>query len=336
VSWVPPRVFRRLIIDPLWVPVAAGLGVLLLVTIIVSGLIAPFTRKRRVLRAALLASVYLYMDVGLMLASFVLWLRRPSPLRDERAWRAQHARLLGRALSTLMPAARTLFGYQVELVGRPLDVDANQPLIVLARHAGPGDSFTLVHLLTTKYDRIPRVVLKQLLQWDPGLDVVLTRLDCYFLPSKSGAGEDRTAAVADLTRRLGPGDALLLFPEGGNWTPRRHRRAIIRLRRAGKQDQARRASTRTHVLPPKPGGTVAALACRPDTNVLVLAHAGLDTLINPRQMWRALPLRNRPMRIRSWLHPASSVPREQHAIPAWLEEQWATLDQWIATEPRQE
>ena len=232
-----------------------------------------------------------------------------------RAWRAQHARALGDALSTLIAVANSLFGYQVELVGRDLYVNTHNPLVVLARHAGPGDSFTLMHLLLTTLHRNPRVVLKRALQWDPGLDVLLTRLDCYFLPSKSGAGEDRAAAVARMVKGLSGDDALLLFPEGGNWTPRRHRRSVLRLLRAGKRERARQVSARTHVLPPRPGGTSAALAVRADTDVLVVAHTGLDVLVNPRQMLEALPLDDRPMRIRAWLHPAPTVPRNPASDP---------------------
>ena len=333
-SWVPPRLVRRAVVDPLWLPFALVLAVVLCVVLLLAGLTAPFTRKQRLLRLAAFAVVYLYLDVGLLLVSLWYWLRRPRRHRDVSSWRAQHSALLGRALNRLIAVARTLFGYRVELVGQDLRLDAHNALVVLARHAGPGDSFTLVHLLVTTLHRNPRVVLKRALQWDPGLDVVLSRLDCYFLPSKSGAGEDRAMAVAGMVSELTPDDALLLFPEGGNWTPRRHRRSVLRLLRAGQRARARQASARSHVLPPRPGGTSAALAVRSDTDVLVVAHTGLDRLVNPRQMWDALPLDNRPMRIRAWLHRAGTVPREEAAIQLWLDEQWALLDQWIDTQQR--
>jgi len=333
-SWVPPRAVRRAVVDPLWLPIAVALAGVLVVVLLLAGVAAPFTRKQRLLRVAVFAAVYLYLDVSLLVVSLWYWLRNPGWRRDVRTWRAQHSALLGRALTRLISLARTLFGYRVELVGQDLRIDPHNALVVLARHAGPGDSFTLVHLLVTTLHRNPRVVLKRALQWDPGLDVVLTRLNCYFLPSKSGAGEDRALAVAGLVSELTPDDALLLFPEGGNWTPRRHRRSVLRLLRAGQRARARQVSARSHVLPPRPGGTSAALAVRTDTDVLVVAHTGLDVLVNPRQMWEALPLDNRPMRIRAWLHRAETVPRDETAIQSWLDEQWALLDQWIGTQQR--
>jgi hypothetical protein len=51
-------------------------------------------------------------------------------------------------------------------------------------------------------------------------------------------------------------------------------------------------------------------------------------------MWRALPLRNRPMRVRAWLHSAATVPRDEPGVRAWLDEQWAGVDQWIETQRR--
>jgi 1-acyl-sn-glycerol-3-phosphate acyltransferase len=231
-----------------------------------------------------------------------------------------------------MTAAGYLFGYRAELVGQEIDLAPDRPVIVLARHAGPGDSFTLVHLLLTRSHQRPRVVLKRALQWDPGLDVVLTRLACYFLPSTSGAGEDRIAAVAELAAGLEPGDALLLFPEGANWTPRRHRRAVLRLLRAGRRRKAADVRNRPHVLPPRPGGTLACLAACPKADVLVVAHTGLDTLVNPAQMWEAIPLTGRPMRIRAWHHRNVDVPRDPDDAQLWLDEQWALVNQWIHTQ----
>ncbi|HEY2043061.1 MAG TPA: 1-acyl-sn-glycerol-3-phosphate acyltransferase [Jatrophihabitans sp.] len=326
---MPPRSLRRVIIDALWLPIAIAFGVLLAMVLLIGVLLAPFSRERRLLRVAALAGVYLCIDVGLVLRSFGFWLRHPSPRRDLRQWREWHAALLGRALARLMSASRRLCGYQVELVGRPVVLDPSRPLIVLARHAGPGDSFTLVHLLITRYQRRPRVVLKAALQWDPGLDVVLTRLACYFLPSRSGAGEDLPAAVGAMAGGLQAGESLLVFPEGGNWTPRRHRRAVIQLLRKGRRKRAQAVRDRTHVLPPRPGGTVASLIACQDADVLVVAHCGLDTLVNPMQIWRAIPFDDRPMRIRSWLYRADSVPRDEAAATQWLDDRWAEIDRWI-------
>lgn len=306
---------------------------LLSIVLLIPAVLSPLFRHNRLLRLGALAIAYLWIDLVLVVGAFWLWLRRPLPRQHDLAWKVQHAQLLGWALDTLMAAARRCLGYQVDASGMPelrQGETAQRPLLVLARHAGPGDSFTLVSLLIRRYGRLPRVVLKEALRWDPGLDVVLTRLACYFLPSRSGAGEDRVDAIAAIAADLGDHDALLLFPEGGNWTPRRHRRAVIGLLRAGHRRRARRAREMARVLPIRPGGAVACLSSRPDADVVVIAHTGLDTLVNPRQMAQAIPLRGRTMRIHGWLHRASTVPREESSALAWLDEQWSLVDAWIA------
>jgi 1-acyl-sn-glycerol-3-phosphate acyltransferase len=205
----------------------------------------------------------------------------------------------------------------------------DSPVVVLSRHAGPGDSFSLVWLIIDRYGRCPRVVLKEALQWDPGLDLVLNHLSSCFLPSRTGAGDDATDRIEKTARELRAGDALLIFPEGGNWTPHRHSRAVKRLRRAGHVRAARRAAARPNVLPPRPAGTIACLVARPDLDVVVVAHEGVDDLISPSTMWSALPLVNRPMTIHAWRENAENVPREPAAIVDWLDAEWQRVEKWI-------
>jgi 1-acyl-sn-glycerol-3-phosphate acyltransferase len=338
---LPPRPVRRLVLDPLFVPVELGLAGLLGVLAGLAWLLGrlfrlvrlPWLTRGRVWRLAGLGSYYLLLDLAMLLGGFGLWLR--SPLGGRRhpvEWRRQHTALLRWALERLLVASRRTLGFELSLTN-PLPITAEHPppVLVLARHAGPGDSFTLVHLIASHLDRCPRVVLKAALQWDPGLDVLLNRLSCYFLPSRSGAGEDRTARLAELATELTAADALLLFPEGGNWTPNRHRRAVRRLWRAGRRRAARIAAANPHVLPPRPGGTLACLAARPDADVLVVAHTGLDNLVSPALMWRALPLVDRPMLVGCWLVRAAELPDSEAARLDWLTAQWGRVDDWVAS-----
>ena len=83
----------------------------------------------------------------------------------------------------------------------------------------PGDSFTLMYALMHWYGREPRVVLKEMLAWDPALGVLLTRLPSRFISAHRGQGRDLEAEVGDLARNLDENDAFVIFPEGGNFTP---------------------------------------------------------------------------------------------------------------------
>ena len=340
---------RRWIRDPCWPLIAAVLAAAFFLVAVVGGLAWPVTRRAPAARLGLLAALYLVLNAGLLVGCAALWVAHPvAGRRDRQRWQQAHTTLLRWVLSRLRRAAGPLLGFRVRLEEPPgagrMDPG---PLLILARHAGPGDSFTLVDLLLSRYHRTPRIVLKDTLQWDPGLDVILNRLGACFLPPNAGAGEALPERLADLARDLHSGDAMLIFPEGRNWTPRRYQRAITRLRRhayrpgaasrraAADRQAAADAEQNPNVLPPRPGGVLAALAARPDLGIVVIAHTGLDDLVTPAQVWQALPLYERPMTIRWWTAPPGTVPRGPAEQYQWLRVQWALVDSWIGARKAQ-
>jgi 1-acyl-sn-glycerol-3-phosphate acyltransferase len=325
----PPRPVRRIVIDPLWLPLGAVLAMLFALVAAVAALAAPLTRKRRVLRLALFGALYLSMDVCLLICCTALWLRYPvASQRPERRWSLAHQGLLRWVLSVLVAAARPLIGFTVEVEEPPdRDLIAGRPLLVLARHGGPGDSFALVQLLLTRYRRCPAIVLKETLRWDPGLDLILGRLPSCFI--RQGDGPRMAGRLTELARDMRPDDAILLFPEGGNWTPGRHRRAIARLHRAGRREAAAEAASNPNVLPPHPAGVLACLRGRPDLGVAIVAHTGLEDLVTPAVMWHAVPVTGHPMTVRWWYEPAAAIPDTDSERREWLRLQWAVVDSWI-------
>ena len=83
-----------------------------------------------------------------------------------------------------------------------------------------------------------------------------------------------------------------------------------------------------NVLPPRPGGVRAALRAAPEADVVYVAHTGADHLLSPRDVWRALPLRE-PIQMRWWQVPAAQVPRTADAQIGWLYAWWERIDAWI-------
>jgi 1-acyl-sn-glycerol-3-phosphate acyltransferase len=325
----PPTALRRTVIDPIWLPLGTAVALLLLAAAVLAGLAAPLTRRRRLLRLALFGALYLLIDVSLVISCAALWLRQPlTKRRNQARWSRSHQKLLSRALSVLVGAARPLLGFSVEVQEPPgQELIAGCPLLVLARHGGPGDSFALVHLLMSRFQRRPAIVLREELRWDPGLDVILGRLPCCFI--RQGDGARMAGRLTELARGLGSDEAILLFPEGGNWTPVRHRRAIARLIRAGRRQAAADAESNPNVLPPRPSGVLACLAGRPDLGVAIVAHTGLEDLVSPAMVWRALPVTGQPMTVRWWYEPAGTVPDADDDRREWLRLQWAVVDSWI-------
>ena len=328
---VLPRPIRRLLL-PVEAVVLLVLAAVFAVATAVALVLAPIGRRRRVLRLAAFALNYCIVELTVVVVAGLLWLRHVVAGRHgaqwERRWVDANQGLLAWALGRVLGAARRFLGFEVVVVESS---DASglakvDPLLVLARHGGPGDSFALVHLLLTRYHRSVRIVLKDILQLDPALDLLLNRLDCCFIGPASGDGRDATDRLARMASGLGPGDALLLFPEGANWTPERRQRAIRHLWHHHKTHAARAATLMTNVLPPRPDGVFTCLDANPTLGVVVVAHAGLDRMVRARQVWEQLPL-DTPMTVRAW--PTAEVPIETEDRLAWLTLEWAVVDEWV-------
>jgi 1-acyl-sn-glycerol-3-phosphate acyltransferase len=273
------------------------------------------------------------MELVVLLMSGGLWVRRLGAKLfgndSESKWVNSHQALLAQALGWVLWSGRKCLGFEVTVSGASTDaiLAGRDPVLVLARHGGPGDSFVMVHLLLTRYHRRVRIVLKDILQLDPVIDVLLNRLQCCFLPSATGAtDEGLTHRLGQIAGELDFGEALLLFPEGANWTPIRRRRAIHHLREGHEPDKVKAAALMTNVLPPRTGGVFACLDARPGLDVVLAAHAGLDKIVRPGQAWARLPLAT-PMTVRFW--PAAEAPQLKGDRVSWLTMEWATVDQWV-------
>lgn len=208
------------------------------------------------------------------------------------------------------------------------------PLIVASRHGGPGDSLILPHLLFQGARREPRIVLKDTIRWDPAIDTLSSRVPSRFItPSGFGgrAPGSTTAAeqIGDLAMGLDENDALVIFPEGGQISPRRRSQRIERLRSSGLDEFADRAEDLLNVMPPQPAGLNAALAAAPDADMIFIAHTGLDHFQNIGDTWRGLPM-NKQLIMRAWRVPRSEIPEEREAQAEWLFGWFERIDFWIA------
>ena len=332
---LPPRRVRR-VSGPLMIA-ALAVGVLSLPVLVVVAVIVSIWLPGRwyALRLLAFGLVYLAMEVAGLAIAGVLWVVSGFGRRlGTPAFRSAHYVVLRRVLDVLMRSAQRLFALELVTDGTswsPLDdgvPGSENAMVVLCRHAGPGDSFLLVHrLMNRDHLRRPRVVLKDALQLDPLIDVYLNRLPSSFV---TPGAHDSEAAIADLARDMGDEDALLIFPEGANFTPKRRFRAIERLRQRGLGKATRRAEAMRNVLPPRPGGVTAALRAAPHADVVFVAHTGLEHLSTVRDIWRGLPV-DKTLRLRWWFVPAAEVPSDDAELTDWLYRWWEDIDSWIET-----
>jgi 1-acyl-sn-glycerol-3-phosphate acyltransferase len=335
---VPPRWVRR----PLALLALAGLVfaiTLLPLLVVVAALASALLPGRwRVLRLLAFVLVYLLLEVAGLAVAFALWVASGFgwKLRSPTFQRAHYA-VLRMLLAELLATARVLFHLEIVQDGTgwsPLDdgvPGSENAMVVLARHAGPGDSLLLVRTLMDRdHLRRPRIVLKDTLQLDPLLDVYLNRLPNAFL---TAGRSDLAARIGELASGMGDEDAVLIFPEGGNFTAHRRLRAIDRLRGKGMLEQAGRAEAMEHVLPPRTAGVAAALAAAPHADVVFVAHTGLEHLSTAADLWDGLPM-DAVVRMRWDFVPADEVPRDRDAQEDWLFDHWAQIDRWVAQHAR--
>ncbi|OLB65725.1 MAG: glycerol acyltransferase [Actinobacteria bacterium 13_2_20CM_2_72_6] len=290
----PARWIRRVLLAPPVIVLALALVATAPVWALVTVVLSPFsTGHLRPLRLLWLATVYLLVEAYVLGALFALWLGSGFGWKVRGpAFQRLHYRLCGTVLRTLYRQARWVLRLSVRIEGTdPASAPRDRPLLVLCRHAGPGDSFLLAHALINWYDREPRIVLKDTLQWDPAIDVLLNRLPSTFIAPARERRDETEAQIGALATGL-DGEAM------------------------------------HNVLPPRPGGVLAALDAAPDADVMLVAHTGVDHLLTVADVWRELPMDKR-ITMQWWLEPASAVPVTADERVDWLYAWWARIDAWV-------
>ena len=256
-------------------------------------------------------------------------------LRTE-PYQSRHYAIMEWYLGRIYGAAVRTLGLRIEVHEPELTAGEQaarlaRPVIVLSRHAGPGDSLLLVHHLLTVYHRRPRIVMKAALQLDPGLDVVANRVPNVFISPQQDRREDlhradqaagrgprprRRAGDLPRGRQLDPGPLAARHPAAGTAGP-------------GGPGGPRPGHAAPAAAPA--GGALAALAACPSADVIFVGHAGLDQLASVADVWRALPI-DHVVEARWWRVPADEVPRaaDHEAQVRWLYDWWARIDAWIS------
>ncbi|MBC2959502.1 1-acyl-sn-glycerol-3-phosphate acyltransferase [Nocardioides deserti] len=320
---------RRLVLAPAVIALAAFLWITLPLWLLGAALLSSVVPGRlRVVRLAWVVILYLTTEALLLLVLLGMWLASGLGRRLRTPyWEGIHYDLVQGVMWVFFREARRVLRLTIATDGPTPDAHPGVPIVVCCRHAGPGDSFTLIHALMHWYAREPRVVLKDTLAWDPAIDVLLNRIPARFItPGRPGVDVDEQ--IAALATGLDENDAFVIFPEGGNFTQQRRSRAIERLRRLGLTVMADRAERMTHVLAPRPGGLLAALDAAPEADVVLVAHTGLDHLHGVADVWRALPMDKR-ITMRWWQVPRADIPADREARIDWLYGWWEEIDAWV-------
>lgn len=300
---------------PIWIPLTVAAD-------IVSG-----HWRFPTLRLALFGLVYVaHQWVGIARAveiSATSRLTRRSSLpteRDVQAWWA----------TSLLQWAHRLLGVDFE----PVDLSGlpSGSFILLSRHASMVDAVLPIVLICGHLKRYAHYILKDELLWDPVINIFGRRLGNQFV-SRGSATDADLDGIARLAGGALPDSALVIFPEGTYATAGNRRRVLISLRRKVDEGQLESevvayAEKLDHLLPPKPGGSLALLAHRPDADVVILGHVGLEDMADLNGFRRRLPLQHQ-IAVEYRVHRRSELPANPDDHEDWLRGRWIELDQWI-------
>ena len=325
--WMPPIVVRRVFLDPLVFIIAlvgVALSPLFFAVAFVADLFIP--GRWKALRIVKLIVTFMFYEVLGLITAFNLWVIAGLGTRiHQPGFQERHYAVLGWWIAAMSRGVQSALGLTIEF---PRNPPIDGPLIVFSRHAGPGDSIFLAGTLLHEFDRHPRIVGKKELEFAPFFDIMGHRLPMRFIRPHPKQRELALEAVRDAASGLGPRDAFVLFPEGGNYTPKRRARAIDSLDRHGMTDQAEAARGLKNLLPPHPSGALAAIEEAPDADVVFVAHTGTEDLTSMGAIWRGIPF-DRTIKANYWHVDATDVPVGTDAQTTWLYEQWALIDTWI-------
>src|SRR4051794_37538592 len=221
--------------------------------------------------------------------------------------------------------ARVLFGLTFEVDG--LELAGPGPEIVLIRHASIIDNTLPDAVVGHAHGIGLRFVLKRELEMIPTIDIGGRWVPTIFVRRASGDPAREVAALRRLAHELGPGEGVLIYPEGTRHTPKKLAAAQQAIA-ASQPAVAPLAARLRNVLPPRLGGPLALLDESRGADVVVCGHVGLDGFEYISDIWGG-GLVGTSVRIRFWRYPAASVPSGEEERVRWLYEKWQVLDDWV-------
>jgi len=314
-TWVPPRWARVAIVTPIVFIVSGVIALLSPILHVLLGLIDLVDRKEwRFSRLGGLGIALCVTEFFGLIAALLLWVGFGFGIRI-RSPRSQriHNYIFGVWLEFVTRALRFYLGFNFIL---PMTERIHGPILTFARHAGPGDAFLLARTVIRDYKRQLRMLGANKLLWAPFLNHMLLRLPHHFLNRRGSDDASELQAIAELCATMDDDSVTIIFPEGGNWTPRRWNHAVETLHSRG-HHRADLASGMTNVLPPRTAGALAAVRARNDMTLVFVAHVGLGDLHSLKAIWQNVPLR-RDVRATYWSVPGTDVPTERAEFGDWL------------------
>lgn len=320
------RTFRRRVVSiPLFL-LALVLYTAVSPLLYVAGALVDVAFRRRMasVRAFAMVHVFLLCEAAGIFATAWIWLRYG---RNRERYIAANYALEFWWAGTLYRAGVRLFSLNVVVVGS--EQAAEGPVLVFSRHVSPIDNLLPAALISAEHGLWLRWVINRSLLRDPCIDIVGNRIPNCFVANSSGDSSAEIARVEALGRNLGPNDGVLIFPEGGLFSPAKRRRIIERLEASGADPELlEQTRSLSNLLPPRLGGSLALLEAASGVDAVFLAHTGLESATRYQSILGG-ELIGSNLRVRISRVPAARIPLDREGRIEWLFEQWREIDRWV-------
>ena len=294
------------VLAPLWIPLAFVIGVV---------------RKRSFIILRLLAFFWTFLlieGMGLFAAGIIHLItlgnqeRRETLMFELECWWGS-----------------TIFRWLCRFLSLSISIEGDEqilpgPLLVFIRHASIIDTAVPVSFISRTKGLRLRYVFKRELLVDPCIDVAGHASPNYFI-DRAGPLSEELAGIRKLAEDLGD-QGVLLYPEGTRFTKRKQEIALERLATTH-PELAETASSFRHCLPPKLGGVMTLLDAAPDTDVLVVAHRGLEGLAEVTDLLSGSVV-GKSVHVSFWRIKAEDIPRGD-ARRQWLFDLWKKVDDFV-------
>jgi len=314
--------------------VTVALPLLLVVASIVD-LVLWLARRKPWIGVRLVAMLwwFLFGEIRALLTLLGIWVLTGGPLgRGSLRRRRWLYDLRVSWMRSHLGGVRALFGLRLEVTG--LELAGPEPALIMMRHASIIDNTLPDALVGHEHGVGLRFVIKRELQVLPTIDIGGRWVPTVFVRRASADSAAEVAALRGLARELGPGESILIYPEGTRSTPRKLARAQQVI--AERQPQiAPLANRLENVLPPRLGGPLALLDEAQGVDVVFCGHVGFDGFQFVSNIW-AGGLVGTTIRVRFWRYPGAEVPAGEQQRIAWLYECWQAVDDWVGEHQRAE
>ncbi|MCB9388812.1 MAG: 1-acyl-sn-glycerol-3-phosphate acyltransferase [Acidimicrobiia bacterium] len=229
--------------------------------------------------------------------------------------------------NAMLDAARRFYNVTWSVEGQ--EELAAGPVIMLARHASILDTLLPVDLAHRPETGMRlSYVMKGELMADPTIFFASQVIPNVFVDRSGTDTAAELDKVATLATNLGPGDIVVVYPEGTRFTPKKQERLRKKFADEGNLEALARAESLHNVLPIRPGGPMTLLERLPDADVLFVAHTGLEETANAGDFFNGRFV-GAHVEIKCWRVPRATIPDEPGEQRLWLEDQWRSVDRWV-------